>query len=68
MAYQYEPGAVRWKRWNGKGDVRAYVAPEGWNSSAELLERHPLTDKPFKESQWWIRERLRYIAEKGRRA
>lgn len=61
MAWTYEPGATRWKRFNGKGDVRAHRAPKGWVMYAEIMERHPVTGAPLKAPQWWIRET--YIGE-----
>ena len=56
MVYFYEPGSVRWKRFNGTGDLRGYRAPKGWKAFAELLDYHPITGKHFTKGQWWIRE------------
>ncbi len=56
MTYAYELGAVRWKRHNGKKDVRAHRPPKGWEAIADVLEYHPVTGRPFRFSQWWIRE------------
>lgn len=58
MAYLYEIGAVRWKRWTGDGDVRCYRARKGWgNVTADLYWDHPTTGRPFRNGgQWWIRE------------
>lgn len=56
MRYHYEPGAVRWFRHDGNGDVRAHRPTKGWDARAELIVRHPLTGRPLPGSQWWIRE------------
>ena len=32
MKYHYEPGAVRWFRHDGNGDVRAHRPPKGWEA------------------------------------
>lgn len=55
-AYHYKPGAVRWRRHDGKGDVRGYRPATGWEARAEILESHPVTEKPFPKPQWWLRE------------
>lgn len=57
MAYVYESG-TRWRRFTGKGDVRAYRAPRGWEATAEVCEYHPVTGKKLRFSQWWICERF----------
>jgi hypothetical protein len=31
---------------------------KGWEASAYLTNRHPITEQLFKEPQWWIREEL----------
>ena len=54
--YYYKTGVVRWRRFNGDGDVRAYRAPKGWTAFADLTDRHPVTGAPLKRNQWWIRE------------
>lgn len=55
--YHYEIGAVRWRKHDGKRDVRAHRAPKGWSAFAGLLCHHPITGKPLRNgSQWWIRE------------
>lgn len=54
--YQYENGTTRWKRFSGRGDVRAYRAPKGWSASADLIENHPITGEHFGKSVWWIME------------
>ncbi len=52
----YPAGTVRARRWHGLGDVRGYVPPSGWVSTAELLDVHPLTGAPLGQSSWWIIE------------
>lgn len=54
--YQYTNGTTRWRRFNGRGDVRAYRAPKGWSASAELIEHHPVSGEFFSRSDWWIKE------------
>lgn len=57
MAYQYEVGCVRWRRHNpAHGDVRSARRRKGWYLMADLIDRHPITGRPLKFSQWWIRE------------
>lgn len=56
MKNLYEPGAVRWKRWHCKGDVRLHRPAKGWVCYARLLDERPITNRPFAESQWWLRE------------
>lgn len=56
MSYVYEPGAIRWKRHTGDRDVRATRPPAGWWRQAMLIDRHPVTGRPFKFSQWWLRD------------
>lgn len=55
-AYQYLPGATRWRRFDGHGDVRGYRAPKGWVAFAHSIDQHPITGKPLSQSQWWIEE------------
>lgn len=62
MAYQYERGAVRWRR-NPGGDVRGYRPNKGWDAEAMLIDHHPITFRPLKNSQWWIRERYTGYSE-----
>ena len=52
----YEIGAVRWKRFNGHGDVRLFRSPKGWETFAEVLNYHPTTDRKLPCAQWWVRE------------
>lgn len=54
--YHYEDGTTRWRRFNGRGDVRAYRAPRGWSAFADLIDRHPITGAGLGSSSWWIRE------------
>lgn len=56
MSYHYEVGAVRWKRWLQQGDPRAYQSRKGWSAQAMVIDEHPITSRPLKQSQWWIRE------------
>lgn len=56
MAYLYEPGATRWKKYTGSSDIRGYQAPRYWQSHTELTDIHPVTGRQLKRSQWWIRE------------
>lgn len=56
MKYQYEVGAVRWFRYDGEHDVRAHRPPKGWDAHADLIDRHPISGKPLRRSEWWIRE------------
>ena len=60
MGWNYVYGARRWKRFDGKGDVRSHRAPKGWEASAELLDCHPLTGKRFINGrvEWWICEKF----------
>ena len=46
-------------RWNGSGDVRGYVPPEGCTATAYLIEIHPETGEQLEESEWWIFQRPR---------
>lgn len=55
MTYIYKPGAVRWKKLTS-GDPRAHRPSKGWDATADLVDRHPVTGREFKVSQWWIRE------------
>lgn len=54
--YHYEGGTIRWKKFNGKGDIRAYRAPKGWSATADLIEYHPITGTLLGKSEWWIQE------------
>lgn len=54
--YHYEGGSTRWRKYNGKGDIRAYRAPNGWSVTAHLIEYHPITGVFLGKSQWWIQE------------
>ncbi len=54
--YHYEDGTTRWRRFNGRGDVRACRAPRGWQASADLIDVHPVTGKYLGVSGWWIKE------------
>lgn len=55
MTYHYQIGATRWKRHDGKRDVRLATPPKGWARYAYQLHRHPITNKPFKTGpQWWF--------------
>lgn len=38
----------------GQDDVRRYEPPKGYCATAELIDCHPLTGKPFGSSQWWV--------------
>lgn len=58
MTNHYECGAVRWKRWTG-GDPRAYRPNNGWEARAEVLDHHPTTGAPLKQTQWWVREEFK---------
>ena len=54
--YIYEPGTVRWRRFNSsEGDVRGYRPPKGWDAEALTPEYHPITGRPIRY-QWWIKE------------
>ena len=55
-AWIYKPGAVRWRKHRGNDDARAARAPKGWEVEAMVLDEHPVTGKPFKQYQWWIKE------------
>lgn len=63
MTHLYEKGAIRWKRWPiSAGDPRGYKPKKGWDASADILNFHPITGKPFPRDnceQWWIREEFR---------
>lgn len=53
----YEPGAIRWRRYQGSSDVREYRPTRGWEAFAELLDIHPVTGVHLRNGpQWWIRE------------
>lgn len=55
MTYHYRHGTIRWRRLTS-GDPRGYRPNKGWEAEAGLMDFHPITGRPFKESQWWIRE------------
>lgn len=63
MAYHYEPGAKRWKRHTGNGDVRCQAPAKGWVRRAYQLEAHPVTYKPLRQVQWWFLDT--YTGEKS---
>jgi len=58
----YAPGTVRYRKWHGEYDVRAYHPPKGWSAMADDLEYHPITGEKFLDedgkntSEWWITE------------
>ena len=54
--WSYELGATRWRKHSGKYDVRCHEAPKGWSIEVMILDEHPVTGKPFKRGQWWIKE------------
>jgi len=54
--WSYELGATRWRKHSGGYDVRCHEAPKGWEAYAECLEYPPITGKPLKQAQWWIKE------------
>ena len=54
--WHYELGAIRWRRHDGKYDVRCHEPPRGWEAYAERLEYHPITGQPLKNPGWWIKE------------
>jgi len=54
--WSYELGATRWREHSGKYDVRCHKAPKGWDVEALILDEHPVTGKPLKRGQWWIKE------------
>lgn len=56
MRYHYVPGAVRWRRFDGPGDVRGYRPRRGWEATAELTDVHPLTGRALAACEWWIHE------------
>lgn len=56
MTYLYVEGAVRWKRHDGKGDVRCCRPNRGWDRNAMLLDYHPITGRPLRTAQWWFRD------------
>lgn len=51
----YEPGTVRWRKHDGKNDIRSHRMP-GWSVEAHLIDRHPITGSPFPQTQWWFKE------------
>lgn len=56
MKYHFPYGTERWFKWTGDGDVRSHRPQKGWEAMAWLRDTHPITAKPFKTAQWWIRE------------
>lgn len=54
--YHYPAGTVRYARWRGDGDIRAYCPPEGWSVEAVLTDTHPLTHAQLERSEWWVIE------------
>ena len=56
MRYHYEPGTVRWFRHEGTHDVRAHRPADGWEAQADRVDYHPVTGRPLRRSEWWIRE------------
>lgn len=41
-------------RYIGQDDVRCFRPPKGYSATAELIEYHPLTQKPLNQSEWWV--------------
>lgn len=62
MKYYYEIGAVRWRRHDGKRDVRSTPRQSGWELIASFENTHPITGNPLKQSEWWIRETYKGFA------
>jgi hypothetical protein len=56
MVAIYTPGTVRFRRWNGEGDVRGYRPPSGWTAHADLTDIHPITGRDLRRAEWWIIE------------
>ena len=56
--YHYENGSVRWRKYSGKGDIRAYRPPKGWCASADLIEYHPITGEFLGRYHRWIKEEV----------
>jgi len=59
MTYTYITGATRWKKFKPQTpgqDVRLYRAPKGWSAFAHQLDWHPVTNKPLKQLEWWLKE------------
>jgi hypothetical protein len=54
--YHNEDGTTRWRLFNGRGDVRAFRAPRGWQASADLIDAHPETGSYFGVSDWRLKE------------
>ena len=52
----YPIGTRRAGPWRGSGDVRGYRPARGWSATADLIDRHPITGKTLRQSQWWIFE------------
>lgn len=45
---------VKVGEWHGLGDVRGYQPPADCRAFADLLDAHPVTSKPFRESRWFV--------------
>ena len=56
MKYHYVQ-AERWFRWRG-GDPRGYRPRQGWEAWPVVIDTHPITGRPLKDSQWWVQERF----------
>ena len=54
--YHYASNATRWKKYNGKGDVRMCRPSKGWSATADLIEYHPITGEYLGKSQYWVKE------------
>ena len=56
-AVHWVPGATRWRKHDGKHDVRSHRVP-GWDVEAHELDCHPITGQPFPNGvwQWWFKE------------
>jgi len=52
----YEPGTVRYRRWDCDDDIRCYRPPEGWQAFADVIEIHPITGEELPDGEWWIIE------------
>ena len=51
------PGATRWRKHDGKCDVRCHRV-RGWEVEAHELNHHPINGRDFPrgEWQWWFKE------------
>jgi hypothetical protein len=58
VTHYYELGTVRWWQHDGTPNMKKMSRQKGWEASACLTNRHPITEQLFKEPQWWIREEL----------